>query len=111
MRRTELSHQDGSRHEWADARKWDRIVTMDDATNEHYGSRFVEEEGTASSMSGIREVSPARSALHVHLSLLRKGNLKQRRNRAARKSHYRERLIGLLPRSQPITKSSNRMTV
>jgi len=27
-----MLHQDGSRHEWAEAKKWDLIITMDDAT-------------------------------------------------------------------------------
>jgi len=34
-----ILHQDGSRHEWVPGKKWDLIVTMDDATGEHYGSR------------------------------------------------------------------------
>jgi hypothetical protein len=51
-----MIHQDGSRHEWVAGPCWDLIVTMDDATNEHYDLRFVEEEGTASSMRGIGEV-------------------------------------------------------
>jgi len=51
-----MIHQDGSRHEWVPGRFWDLIVTMDDATNEHYDMRFVEEEGTVSSFLGIREV-------------------------------------------------------
>ena len=51
-----MIHQDGSRHEWGAGQSWDLIVTRDDATNEHYDMRFVEEEGTASSLSGIREV-------------------------------------------------------
>jgi len=37
-------------------RKWDLIVTMDDATNEHYAMAFVEEEGTRSSFPGIEAV-------------------------------------------------------
>lgn len=45
-----LLHQDGSTHEWVAQRHWDLIVTMDDATNEHYSMFFVEEEGTASSL-------------------------------------------------------------
>jgi hypothetical protein len=45
-----MIHQDGSRHEWAAGKMWDLIVTMDDATNEHYSMFFVEEEGTVSSM-------------------------------------------------------------
>jgi hypothetical protein len=34
---------------------WDLVVTMDDATNEHYSMFFVEEEGTASSFQGVKE--------------------------------------------------------
>jgi transposase len=51
-----MLHQDGSRHEWVPGKMWDLIVTMDDATNEHYSMFFVEEEGTASSLRGVREV-------------------------------------------------------
>jgi hypothetical protein len=39
-----------------EGQRWDLIVTMDDATNEHYDMRFVEEEGTVSSLRGIGEV-------------------------------------------------------
>lgn len=55
-----LIHQDGSRHEWVSGQQWDLIVTMDDATSEHYSMFFVEEEGTASSFRGVREVVKAR---------------------------------------------------
>lgn len=51
-----MLHQDGSRHEWVVGQQWDLIVTMDDATNEHYSMFFVPEEGTASSFQGVREV-------------------------------------------------------
>jgi len=51
-----MIHQDGSTHEWVAGQKWDLIVTMDDATNEHYSMFFVAEEGTASSLRGIKEV-------------------------------------------------------
>jgi transposase len=51
-----MLHQDGSDHEWVEGKRWDLIVTMDDATNEHYSMFFVEEEGTASSFRGIRDV-------------------------------------------------------
>ena len=51
-----MIHQDGSTHEWVPGQKWDLIVTMDDATNEHYSMFFVPEEGTKSSFRGIREV-------------------------------------------------------
>jgi len=50
-----IVHQDGSTHEWIPGRRWDLIVTMDDATSEHYSMFFVEEEGTMSSLSGVRE--------------------------------------------------------
>lgn len=51
-----MLHQDGSNHEWVPGKKWDLIVTMDDATSEHYSMFFVDEEGTASSFQGIRDV-------------------------------------------------------
>lgn len=51
-----MLHQDGSTHEWVPGKKWDLIVTMDDATNEHYSMFFVPEEGTASSFRGMKEV-------------------------------------------------------
>jgi len=51
-----MLHQDGSSHEWVPGKKWDLIVTMDDATNEHYSMFFVEEEGTTSSFQGVGEV-------------------------------------------------------
>ncbi len=51
-----MIHQDGSTHEWVPGKKWDLIVTMDDATSEHYSMFFVEEEGTASSFAGVKEV-------------------------------------------------------
>lgn len=51
-----MLHQDASTHEWVAGVKWDLVVTMDDATSEHYSMRFVEQEGTASSFLGVREV-------------------------------------------------------
>lgn len=51
-----MIHQDGSTHEWVPGVWWDLIVTMDDATSEQYSMFFVEEEGTASSFRGVREV-------------------------------------------------------
>lgn len=51
-----MLHQDGSTHQWVPGVKWDLIVTMDDATGEHYSMFFVEEEGTASSFLGVAEV-------------------------------------------------------
>jgi transposase len=51
-----MLHQDGSNHEWVPGKKWDLIVTMDDATSEHYSMFFVPEEGTSSSFQGVRDV-------------------------------------------------------
>lgn len=51
-----MIHQDGSTHEWVQGKEWDLIITMDDATNEHYSMFFVDEEGTASSFQGVRDV-------------------------------------------------------
>ena len=50
-----MLHQDGSRHEWVAGQQWDLIVTMDDATNEHYSMFFVVEESSASSCAGVEE--------------------------------------------------------
>jgi len=58
-----LLHQDGSDHEWVAGQRWDLIVTMDDATNEHYAMEFVEEEGTHSSFSGVAAVISAHGLL------------------------------------------------
>ena len=41
-----MLHQDGSQHLWVPGQYWDLIVTMDDATNEHYSMFFCDEEGT-----------------------------------------------------------------
>lgn len=51
-----MIHQDGSKHEWIAGQYHDLIVTMDDATNEHYSMFLVEEEGTQSSLRGVQEV-------------------------------------------------------
>jgi len=51
-----MLHQDGSQHQWVVGEYWDLIVTMDDATSEHYSMFFCEEEGTQSSFRGVREV-------------------------------------------------------
>jgi hypothetical protein len=50
-----MIHQDGSTHEWVPGHQWDLIVTMDDATSEVYSGFFVEEEGTISSLRGVKE--------------------------------------------------------
>lgn len=53
-----LLHQDGSRHRWIPGQDCDHdlIVTMDDATSHIYSARLVDEEGTMSSFSGLRDV-------------------------------------------------------
>lgn len=55
-----MVHQDASTHEWVEGQKWDLVVTMDDATSEHYSMFFVEEEGTTSSLRGVRETIEAK---------------------------------------------------
>jgi transposase len=53
-----MLHQDGSSHQWIPAleRRFDLIVTMDDATSEIYSAFLVDEENTMSSFQGLREV-------------------------------------------------------
>ncbi|MDQ6997803.1 MAG: hypothetical protein Q9M17_03730 [Mariprofundus sp.] len=54
-----MIHQDGSTHAWVPDVKWDLIITLDDATSTHYSMFFVDEEGTASSLQGMRDVIEA----------------------------------------------------
>ena len=53
-----MLHQDASTHAWlpGDACRYDLVVTMDDATSAIYSLFLVDEEGTASSLRGVREV-------------------------------------------------------
>ena len=53
-----MLHQDASTHAWlpGDSRKYDLVVTMEDATSALYSAFLVDEEGTASSFRGLREV-------------------------------------------------------
>jgi transposase len=53
-----MLHQDASRHAWlpGDARQYDLVVTLDDATSAIYSGFLVDEEGTASSFRGLGEV-------------------------------------------------------
>ena len=51
-----MLHQDASTHEWVPGVKWDLVVIMDNATNEHYPMRLVAEEGTVSSFMDVRDV-------------------------------------------------------
>jgi transposase len=50
-----LVHQDGGRDERVVGRKWDLIVTMDDATSKHYSMLFIKEESTESSFIELQE--------------------------------------------------------
>lgn len=63
-----MIHQDGSEYEWVAGQRWDLIVTMDDATNEHYSMFFVDEEGTKSSLQGVREVIESRGLFSTFYS-------------------------------------------
>lgn len=53
-----MLHQDASTHAWLAGvdRRDDLVVTMDDATSAIYSAFLVDEEGTASSFRGLREV-------------------------------------------------------
>jgi transposase len=52
-----MLHQDGSRHTWLEGQApMDLIVTLDDATGAIYSIFLVDEEGTASTFHGLREV-------------------------------------------------------
>ncbi|MGH7043073.1 MAG: ISNCY family transposase [Acetobacteraceae bacterium] len=51
-----MLHQDASTHGWLPDRQDDLVVTMDDATSALYSAFLVDEEGTASSFRGLREV-------------------------------------------------------
>jgi transposase len=53
-----MLHQDASTHAWLPGTvgKQDLVVTMEDATSELYSAFLVDEEGTASSLRGVREV-------------------------------------------------------
>jgi hypothetical protein len=55
-----MLHQDGSQHVWLEGQPpLDLIVTMDDATSTIYSAFLVEQEGTLSSLCGLREVFEA----------------------------------------------------
>jgi transposase len=53
-----MLHQDASTHAWlpGDAARHDLVVTMEDATSAIYSMFLIDEEGTASSLRGVREV-------------------------------------------------------
>lgn len=55
-----MLHQDASTHQWIEGEYWDLVVTMDDASNEHYSMFFIDEEGTQSSLRGVRDVVAAK---------------------------------------------------
>lgn len=70
-----LLHQDASKHAWlpGDARLYDLVVTLDDATSAIYSAFLVGEEGTASSFRGLAEVI-AREGLFCALYTDRAGH-------------------------------------
>ena len=49
-------HQDSSRDDWLAGRRCDLVVTLDDATGEHYSISLWERAGTRSSLAGVRVV-------------------------------------------------------
>ncbi|HWF61349.1 MAG TPA: transposase [Nitrospira sp.] len=51
-----MRHQDGSPHEWGPGCQWELMVTLDAATRTMDSAFFVEEEGTMSSVQGLRDV-------------------------------------------------------
>jgi len=53
-----MLHQDASTHAWlpGDAGKHDLVVTIEDATSVIYSAFLVDQEGTASSLRGVRDV-------------------------------------------------------
>jgi len=53
-----LLHQDASTHAWlpGEQGKHDLVVTMEDATSAIYSAFLVDQEGTASSLRGVRDV-------------------------------------------------------
>ena len=55
-----MLHQDASTHRWFGDRMRDLVITMDDATSRVYSGFFVEQEGTWSSLRGVRETIAAK---------------------------------------------------
>ena len=55
-----MLHQDASTHAWVPGERWDLVVTMDDATGEVHSGFFVAQEGTWSSLRGVRETVEAK---------------------------------------------------
>ena len=56
-----MLHQDGSTHEWVPGQHWDLIITLDDATSEHYSmSRPTRPGRTSPNPSTRRSVTPSR---------------------------------------------------
>ena len=54
-----MLHQDASTHAWlpGDGRKYDLVVTLDDATSAIYSIFLTDQEGTASTFRGLGEVA------------------------------------------------------
>ena len=64
-----MLHQDASTHAWfiGDDRKYDLVVTLDDATSAIYSAFLVDEEGTESSLRGIRDVVSTLGLSLIHI--------------------------------------------
>ena len=65
----------------------------------------VRKEDAARNLSLLRKITLAMLRLDTAYP---KSSLRQRRNHASRKPLYRAELLGLRPRSQPITKKSTK---
>ena len=66
-----MLQQDGSTHEWVPGRNWDFIITLDDATSEHYSMFFVEKERTVSSFRAIRQAGDCGTNQPLQAGILR----------------------------------------
>jgi transposase len=61
-----LLHLDGSTHAWfADHRRYDLLVVLDDATSEIYYAQLVEQESTRTVLAALREVIQERGVFCV----------------------------------------------
>jgi transposase len=89
-----LLHIDGSEHRWfGDARRYELIVILDDATSEIYYAQLVEAESTHSVMVALREVIETRG-LFCSLYSDRAGHFFVTPQRGERVDHSRPTQVG-----------------
>jgi transposase len=89
-----LLHIDGSEHRWfGDARRYELIVILDDATSEIYYAQLVEAESTHSVMVALREVIETRG-LFCSLYSDRAGHFFVTPKRGERVDHSRPTQVG-----------------